>query len=49
MIKAAKSFKNQVAKVKIAEKEQLTLSAVELKEAKRCWIRSVQGNGISSE
>ena len=49
MIKAAKSFKNQVAKVKIAEKEQLTLSAVELKEAERCWIRSVQGSFFFKE
>lgn len=49
MIKAAKSFKNQVAKVKIAEKEQLTLSAVELKEAKRCWIPSVQGSFFFKE
>ena len=49
MIKAAKSFKNQVAKVKIAKKEQLTLSAVELKEAERCWIRSVQGSFFFKE
>ena len=49
MIKAAKSFKNQVAKVKIAEKEQLTLSAVELKEAECCWIQSVQGSFFFKE
>ena len=49
MIKAAKSFKNQVAKVKIAEKGRMTLSAVELKEAERCWIRSVQGSFFFKE
>ena len=49
MIKAAKSFKNQVAKVKIAEKEQMTLSAVELKEAERCWIQSVKGSFFFKE
>ena len=49
VIKAAKSFKNQVAKVKIAKKEQMTLSAVELKGAERCWIRSVQGSFFFKE